>query len=444
MNTANPYQRTRPLAYRMAPRSLEEYVGQTHILGPGKQLRRMVEADRLTSIILFGPPGTGKTSLARVIAETTASAFKRLNAVTSGVADIKRIIGDAENPLVTPEGRTVLFIDEIHRFNKAQQDALLPAVEDGTVILIGATTENPWFEVNKALISRSTVFQLQPLQDDEIITILTNALNDAERGLGKQEFALEDNVLPAVADLSNGDARIALNALELAALTTPADADGVIHLTLEILQECLQKRSIAYDSDGENHYDNISAFIKSMRGSDPDATIFYLARALHGGESIEFLARRIVIAASEDVGMANPQALSVAMAAYQGAVAVGMPEARILLAEAAIMVATSPKSNASYAAINKAMADIQNKRTGEVPLHLRNAPVDAMGKELGYKVGYKYAHDYPGNIVEQEHLPEEVAGTIYYEPTDNGYEARVKSWLDNNRELKQKRRDVSS
>lgn len=422
----------------MSPRSLDEYVGQTHILGPGKQLRRMVEADRLTSIILFGPPGTGKTSLARVIAQTTASSFKKLNAVTSGVADIKRIIQDAANPLVTPEGRTVLFIDEIHRFNKSQQDALLPAVEDGTVILIGATTENPWFEVNKALISRSTVFQLQALSNDEVMQILQNALDDKERGLGGLQFRIEDNVLPAVADLSNGDARIALNGLELAALTTAPDEDDVIHLTLQVLQDCMQKRSIAYDANGENHYDNISAFIKSMRGSDPDAAIFYLARALHGGEDIEFLARRIIICASEDVGMANPQALTVAMAAYQGAMAVGMPEARILLAEAAVMVATSPKSNASYKAINAAMADVQNRRTGEVPLHLRNAPVDAMGNELGYSAGYKYSHDYPGSIVEQQFLPDEIDGTVYYEPTDNGYEQRIKSWLDTNRARRKK------
>lgn len=422
----------------MSPRSLSEYVGQTHILGHGKQLRRMIEADRLTSIILFGPPGTGKTSLARVIAQTTASSYKKLNAVTSGVADIKRIIQDAANPLVTPEGRTVLFIDEIHRFNKAQQDALLPAVEDGTVILIGATTENPWFEVNKALISRSTVFQLHPLKDEEVLEILNNALEDKERGLGDQTFEIEDNVLPAIADLCNGDARIALNGLELAALSTPADDQGVIHLNLQILQECMQKRSIAYDADGENHYDNISAFIKSMRGSDPDATIFYLARALHGGEDIEFLARRIVICAAEDVGMANPQALTVAMSAYQGAMAVGMPEARILLAEAAVMVATSPKSNSAYKAIDAALSDVQKRRTGEVPLHLRNAPVDAMGNELGYSVGYKYAHDYPGHIVDLQFLPDDIAGTIYYEPTDNGYEQRIKNWLDTNRS-KQKR-----
>ena len=418
-----------PLAYRMAPRTLQEYVGQEHMLGKGKMLRRMIEADRLSSIILFGPPGTGKTSLARVIAQTTQANFVLLNAVTSGVADIKRVIADSQNPILTPTGRTVLFVDEIHRFNKAQQDALLPSVEDGTLILVGATTENPYFEVNKALISRSTVFTLKPLDDAQIRQIIAQALADPERGLGQYRIEWAEQALEFLCDLSNGDARIALNALELAVVTTPPDQSGMIRLDRTILEDCLQKRSIAYDAGGESHYDNISAFIKSMRGSDPDATVFYLARALHGGEDIEFLGRRILICAAEDVGLANPQMIQVALAAYQGAMAVGMPEARILLSEAALAVATSPKSNASYLAINKALEDVNSRRTGEVPLHLRNAPVSGMATDLGYGTGYKYAHDFPGHIVDQEYLPEAIRGTVYYEPTQQGYEAKISDWL---------------
>ncbi|NCC76850.1 MAG: replication-associated recombination protein A [Clostridia bacterium] len=421
-----------PLAYRMAPRMLSEYVGQEHILGKGKMLRRMIEADRLSSIILFGPPGTGKTSLARVIAQTTQASFVMLNAVTSGVADIKRVIADSQNPLLTPSGKTVLFVDEIHRFNKAQQDALLPSVEDGTLILVGATTENPYFEVNKALISRSTVFALKPLETGQIRQIIDQALADKDRGLGQFQVAWDEQALDFLCDIANGDARIALNALELAVVTTPAGTDGLVHLDKDILQDCAQKRSIAYDATGESHYDNISAFIKSMRGSDPDATVFYLARALHGGEDIEFLARRILICAAEDVGLANPQMIQVAMAAYQGAMAVGMPEARILLSEAALAVATSPKSNAAYLAIDKALDDVNNRRTGEVPMHLRNAPAKGMSG-LGYGVGYKYAHDYPGHIVDQDYLPAEIAGTIYFEPSTNGYEAKVTEWLSKRR-----------
>ncbi len=429
--------RAAPLAYRMAPRTLAEFVGQEHMLGPGKMLRRMIEADRLSSIILFGPPGTGKTSLARVIAATTQASFVMLNAVTAGVADIKRVIADSQNPLLTPAGRTVLFVDEIHRFNKAQQDALLPSVEDGTLVLVGATTENPYFEVNKALISRSTVFALKPLEESHVRRILEQAMQDRERGLGRYQLVMEPSALAYICNLANGDARIALNALELAAVTTPPDAAGRITVDQAIIEDCMQKRSIGYDADGESHYDNISAFIKSMRGSDPDAAVFYLARALHGGEDIEFLARRILICAAEDVGMANPQMLQVALAAYQGSMAVGLPEARILLAEAAVAVATSPKSNSAYAAVDKALADINSRRTGEVPLHLRNAPVQGMAADLGYGTGYKYAHDYTGNIVDQAYLPDEIRGTIYYEPTANGYEARVKEWLDKRRRARQ-------
>lgn len=423
---------SQPLAYRMAPRTMDEFVGQAHILGPGKMLRRMVEADRLTSIILFGPPGTGKTSLARVIAATTQSGFQKLNAVTAGVADIKRIIADTQNPILNPSGRTLLFIDEIHRFNKAQQDALLPQVEDGTLILIGATTENPFFEVNKALISRSTVFQLQPLSEADIIRILEMALADPVRGLGTYPVSLEQQAIEQISNMANGDARIALNALELAVITTRPGPDGKIIIDKTVIEDCMQKRSIAFDHDGESHYDNISAFIKSMRGSDPDAAVFYLARALHGGEDIEFLARRILICAAEDVGLANPQMLSLAMAAYQGIMSVGMPEARIILSEAALAVATSPKSNATIVAIDRAMNDVANRRTGEIPMHLRNAPAAGMA-DLGYGKGYKYAHDYAGNIVDQDYLPDAIRGTIYYEPYTNGYEARIKEWLDKRR-----------
>lgn len=416
----------------MAPRTLDEYIGQEHILGKGKMLRRMIEADRLSSIILFGPPGTGKTALARLIAHTTSSGFSKLNAVTAGVAEIKRIIFDTQNPILNPQGRTVLFVDEIHRFNKLQQDALLPHVEDGTLILIGATTENPFFEVNKALISRSTVLSLKPLTSTDILAILKMAINDKERGLGNETLSFSEDALERIADMSNGDARIALRALELASVTTPTDETGTIHIDALIVEDCMQKRSIAFDANGESHYDNISAFIKSMRGSDPDAAVFYLARALHGGEDIEFLARRILICASEDVGMANPSAITVAMAAYQGIMAVGMPEARILLSQAAIVVATSPKSNSAYLAIDKALKDVAEKRTGEVPMHLRNAPHGGM-QDLGYGVGYKYAHDFEGHIVDQQYLPDEMVGTAYYNPTNLGYEQKIAEWMNKRR-----------
>ena len=392
----------------------------------------MIEADRFSSIILFGPPGTGKTSIARVIAATTKLGFQKLNAVTAGIADIKRILAETQNKIYNPSGRTVLFIDEIHRFNKAQQDALLPHVEDGTLLLIGATTQNPFFEVNKALISRSTVFQLNPLTENDILKILKQAILNEERGFGPLSIRFEDNVLEYICNLSNGDARIALNGLELAVVTTLPNEDGTIYISKETIEDCMQKRSISFDADGESHYDTISAFIKSMRGSDPDAAIFYLARALYGGEDIEFLARRIIICASEDVGMANPSALNTAIAAYQGVIMMGMPEARILLSQATIAVATSPKSNASYKAIDKALEDVATKRTGEIPMHLRNAPAKGM-KELGYGQGYLYAHDFPGNIADQEYLPKEMKDTVYYEPYANGYEMKIKEWLDKRR-----------
>ena len=418
-----------PLAYRMSPQTLDEYAGQEHILGEGKMLRRMIEADRLSSIILFGPPGVGKTALARVIANTTSSRFVKLNAVTSGVADIKRVTEDAQNPIISEGRKTVLFIDEIHRFNKLQQDALLPFVEDGTVVLIGATTENPYFEVNKALVSRSTVLQLKPLETPDIVKILRNALENKERGYGDMDIKCEDAVLAKISETCNGDARAALTALELACITTPPGGDGTVVIDDDVMKECMQNRTVLFDKDGEYHYDNISAMIKSMRGSDPDAAILYLARALKAGEDIEFLARRIMICAAEDVGLANPNALLIAVAAYDCAKAVGMPEARIPLAEACITVATSPKSNASYLAIDKALSDVENTDTGVVPMHLRNAPASGM-EDLGYSVGYKYPHDFPGHITKQQYMTDKTLGRKYYDPTDIGYEKRIAEYLD--------------
>ena len=407
----------KPLAYRMRPRNLDEYVGQEHILGKDKILYRTIKADRLSSIILFGPPGCGKTSLARVISETTKYKFTKLNAVTSGVADIKKVIEEAKNPFLNPTGKCILFIDEIHRFNKLQQDALLPFVENGTVILIGATTENPYFEVNKALISRSMVFKLEPLKKEDILKVLKMSLGRKD-GLGEYNIEISEETLSKIAEISSGDVRTALNGLEIAVLTTDMDKDGKIKITNEIAAESMQRKKAIFDKDGESHYDNISALIKSMRGSDPDATVFYLARALDAGEDPMFLARRIVIAASEDVGMANPNALIVANSAMQAVHLVGMPEARIILSEAAIYVATSKKSNASYLAINKAMEDVKTKDTGEVPMHIRNAPIEGM-ETLGYHEGYKYPHDYPGHVVEQQYLPDKMIGIKYYIKDEN-------------------------
>ena len=377
--------------------------------GKDKILYRTIKADRLSSIILFGPPGCGKTSLARVISETTKYKFYKINAVTAGVADIKKVIEETKNFMLNPTGKSILFIDEIHRFNKLQQDALLPYVENGTIILIGATTENPYFEVNKALISRSMVVKLDPLTEDNIYDILKNAIKNKD-GLGEYNIKIEDATLKKLATIANGDVRTALNGLEVATLTTAMSDDGYIHLTDEDIKNSVQSKKAIFDKNGEQHYDNISAFIKSMRGSDPDAAVFYLARALNGGEDPMFLARRIVICASEDVGMANPNALVVANSAMQAVHMIGMPEARILLSEAAIYVATSKKSNASYMAINKALEDVKTKDTGEVPMHIRNAPIEKM-KELGYHEGYLYPHDFPGHYVEQQYLPDKMVGT---------------------------------
>lgn len=408
---------TEPLAYRMMPRTLDEYVGQEDILGKDKILYRTIKADRLSSLILWGPPGCGKTSLARVISNTTKYKFVRLNAVTSGVSDIKNAIEEAKNTFLNPSGKCILFIDEIHRFNKLQQDALLPYVENGTVILIGATTENPYFEVNKALISRSMVFMLHNLSVDNIFAVLKRAV-ESEEGLKEFNVKVSDDTLRKFAIVSNGDVRTALNSLEVATLTTPPNSDGVIEITDEIAKECVQTRKAVFDKNGDAHYDNISAFIKSMRGSDADAAVFYLARALNGGEDPMFLARRIVISAAEDVGLANPNALVVANAAMEAVKMVGMPEARIILAEAAIYNANSKKSNASYMAINKALEDVESNDTGTIPMHIRNAVAKGMEKE-GYNVGYKYPHDYKNHWVEQQYLPDARKDTKYFIPDEN-------------------------
>lgn len=406
-----------PLAYRMSPKTLEDYVGQEEILGQDKILYRTIKADRLSSIMLWGPPGCGKTSLARVISNTTKYKFTKLNAVTAGVGDIKNAIEEAKNPFLNPSGRCILFIDEIHRFNKLQQDALLPYVENGTIILIGATTENPYFEVNKALISRSMVIKLNPLTEENIYKILKNAL-ERKDGLGEYSIKIEDSTLRKIADISNGDVRTALNGLEIAVLTTSMSSDGYIHITDEVIKNSIQNRKAIFDKNGDTHYDNISAFIKSMRGSDPDATLLYLARALNGGEDPVFLARRIVICASEDVGLADPQALVIATSAMQAVNMIGMPEARIILAEAAVYVANCKKSNATYLGINKALEDVANSDTGEIPMHIRNAPIEKM-RELGYNEGYLYPHDFPGHWVKQQYLPDKMVGTKYYIKDEN-------------------------
>ena len=406
-----------PLSYRMMPTNLDEYVGQEHILAKDKILYRTIKADRLSSIILWGPPGCGKTSLAKVISNTTKYKFVKLNAVTAGVSDIKHAIEESDVSMFNISGKVLLFIDEIHRFNKLQQDALLPYVENGKVILIGATTENPYFEVNKALISRSMVFQLHQLSNENIFTVLKRAII-SEKGLASFNIEISDGTLKKIAVSSNGDVRTALNALEIAVLTTAPNVTGVIKITDEIAKECVVDNKIMFDKDGDSHYDNISAFIKSMRGSDPDAAVFYLARAIYAGEDPVFLARRICILAAEDVGMADPMALVVANSALQVVKAIGMPEGRIVLSEAAIYMANAPKSNASYNAINSALSDVENVDTGIIPMHIRNAPVKGMERE-GYHVGYKYPHDYPNHLVDQQYLPDKIKDVKYYLPDEN-------------------------
>ena len=416
-----------PLAARMRPTTLEEFVGQEHIVGKGKLLYRAIKSDRLSSVVFYGPPGTGKTTLAKIIANTTKSKFRQINATTAGIKDIKETVEDAKADLGMYGTKTILFIDEIHRFNKSQQDALLPHVEDGTLVLIGATTENPYFEVNKALVSRSIVFELHQLEDKDIKKLLQRALTDVEKGMGAYHTEMDEDAMNFLANTANGDARTALNALELAVLTTDP-VEGKIHITLEVAEECIQKRALNYDKDGDNHYDTISAFIKSMRGSDPDAALYYLAKMIYAGEDPKFIARRVVICASEDVGNADPHALQVAVAAMEAVNFIGMPEGRIPLAQAVSYVACAPKSNAAYLGIDKALSDVRNIRIKTVPPHLKDAHYSG-SKDLGHGIGYKYAHDYPNHYVEQQYLPDELVGTVYYAPTDNGVERRIKEYL---------------
>ena len=416
-----------PLAARMRPVTLEEFVGQEHIVGKGKLLYRAIKSDRLSSVVFYGPPGTGKTTLAKIIANTTKSKFRQINATTAGIKDIKETVEDAKADLGMYGTKTILFIDEIHRFNKSQQDALLPHVEDGTLILIGATTENPYFEVNKALVSRSIIFELHQLEDKDIKKLLQRALTDVDKGMGAYNAEMDEDAMSFLANTANGDARTALNALELAVLTTDPE-NGKIHITLEVAEECIQKRALNYDKDGDNHYDTISAFIKSMRGSDPDAALYYLAKMIYAGEDPKFIARRVVICASEDVGNADPHALQVAVAAMEAVNFIGMPEGRIPLAQAVSYVACAPKSNAAYLGIDKALSDVRNIRIKSVPPHLKDSHYSG-AKELEHGIGYKYAHDYPGHYVEQQYLPDELVGTVYYAPTDNGIERRIKEHL---------------
>lgn len=418
-----------PLASRMRPRSLDEFFGQKHILSKGSQLYRSIAADRLSSVIFYGPSGTGKTSLARVIANTTKADFKQINATTSGKKDMAQTVEEAKHVLAGYGRKTILFIDEIHRFNKAQQDYLLPFVEDGTVTLIGATTENPYFEVNGALISRSLIFELKPLEKEDIISIIDLALTDKERGMGSYGAVMEQEAKNFLAEISGGDARIALNAVELALLTTEKAADGHIYITSDIISECVQKKNVRYDKDADNHYDTISAFIKSMRGSDPDAAVYYLAKMLYAGEDVDFIARRIMICAAEDVGNADPRALQLAVAAQQAVHVLGMPEARIPLSQAAIYVACAPKSNASYLAIDKALETVKTKDVKNVPPHLADAHYQGAAK-LGHGIDYKYAHDFPDHYVEQQYLPDELAGEEFYEPGNLGYEKTMKERLE--------------
>jgi len=418
-----------PLAYRIRPRTLDEVMGQKHILSPGSQLYRAIKADRLSSVIFYGPSGTGKTTLARVIAGTTSADFRQLNATTAGKKDMVDVVEAARVARGAYGRKTILFIDEIHRFNKAQQDYLLPFVEDGTLILIGATTENPYFEVNRALISRSLIYELHPLDREDIRQIILRAVTDKERGLGAYKAELDEDALEFISDFAGGDARVALNAVELAVLTTAPSEDGIIHITSEIISQCVQRKNVRYDKDGDNHYDTISAFIKSMRGSDPDAAVYYLARMLYAGEDVNFIARRIMICAAEDVGNADPRALQVAVAAQQAVHVLGMPEARIPLSQAAIYVACAPKSNAAYLAIDAALESVKTKDIKTVPAHLQDAHYKGAA-ELGHGIDYKYAHDYPEHYVRQQYLPDEVADEKFYEPGDLGYEKTMKERLE--------------
>lgn len=427
----NTMDKEAPLASRLRPRTLDEVVGQRHIVGKDKLLYRAIQADKLGSIIFYGPPGTGKTTLARVIANTTSADFKQINATVAGKKDMEEVVNEAKDNMGMYGRRTILFVDEIHRFNKGQQDYLLPFVEDGTLILIGATTENPYFEVNGALLSRSRIFELKALEKEDIKELIRRAVYDKERGMGAYEAVIDEEAADFLADMANGDARAALNAIELGVLTTERGTDGTIHIDLPVAQECIQKRAVGYDKSGDNHYDTISAFIKSMRGSDPDAAVYYLARMLYAGEDIKFIARRIIICASEDVGNADPQALNVAVSAALAAERVGLPEARIVLSQAVLYVASAPKSNSACMAIDKAEEAVRTQRTMPVPVHLQDKHYRG-AKKLGRGTGYQYAHDFPKHYVEQQYLPDGMEGSIFYEPSDNGYERRIKEhmkWL---------------
>ncbi|MDO4343627.1 MAG: replication-associated recombination protein A [Eubacteriales bacterium] len=427
---SNTMEKEAPLASRIRPRTLEEVVGQQEIIGKDKLLYRAIKADKLSSLIFYGPPGTGKTTLAKVIANTTSAEFTQINATVAGKKDMEDVVKAAKDSRGMYGKRTILFVDEIHRFNKGQQDYLLPFVEDGTLILIGATTENPYFEVNSALISRSVVFELKPLSKEDIESLIDRAVYDKERGMGSYDAVIDKDAREFLADVAGGDARAALNAVELGVLTTQRSGDGKIHITLEVASECIQKRVVRYDKTGDNHYDTISAFIKSMRGSDPDAAVYYLARMLYAGESVTFIARRIMICASEDVGNADPQALQVAVAAAQAVERVGMPEAQIILSQAVLYVATAPKSNSAVMAVSQAMETVQTSKA-TVPVHLQDSHYKGAAK-LGHGIGYEYAHDCPKHFSRQQYLPEEIKDRVFYRPSENGYEKQIKEhmkWL---------------
>ena len=422
---ASTQEQESPLASRMRPTTLDEVVGQKHIIGKDKLLYRAIKADQLGSIIFYGPPGTGKTTLAKVIANTTSASFRQINATVAGKKDMEDVVKEAKDALGMYGKKTILFVDEIHRFNKSQQDYLLPYVEDGTLILIGATTENPYFEVNGALLSRSRIFELKALEKEDVKELILRAVRDEKKGMGSYHAVIDDEAADFLADVSGGDARAALNAVELGVLTTERDqADGLIHITLEVAQECIQKRAVRYDKDGDNHYDTISAFIKSMRGSDPDAAVYYLARMLYAGEDIKFIARRIMICAAEDVGNADPQALTVAVSAAQAVERIGMPEAQIILSQAVLYVATAPKSNSACNAVFEAMDAVKNQRSMPVPAHLQDSHYGGSAK-LGHGIGYKYAHNYPNHYVKQQYLPDGMEGQVFYHPSENGYESKI-------------------
>ena len=425
----NTMEKESPLASRMRPTTLDEVVGQQHIIGKDKLLYRAIKADKLGSVIFYGPPGTGKTTLAKVIAHTTSARFEQINATVAGKKDMEEIVKNAKDAIGMYGQKTILFVDEIHRFNKSQQDYLLPFVEDGTITLIGATTENPYFEVNNALLSRSRIFELKPLEKQDIRELVIRAVYDTEKGMGTYGADITDEAADFLADVANGDARAALNAVELGILTTDKSEDGKIHITIDVAAECIQKRVVRYDHDGDNHYDTISAFIKSMRGSDPDAAVYYLARMLYAGEDVKFIARRIMICASEDVGNADPNALVVAVSAAQAVERIGMPESQIILSQAAAYVATAPKSNAAYVGIQNAMKAVANMRTMPVPAHLQDKHYKGAEK-LGHGLGYKYAHDYPNHYVTQQYLPDGMEGMRFYEPSENGYEKKIREHME--------------